>query len=138
MHKSCVAILLSSLLFSIPLWGQEVFIGGNNQAAMQARTDFEKYTHYRLSSDASNSTLLVNEISWSPDFLSPTTVAIRMELISSRGSLLWSKTEPIGSRPKEAVIQDLLKDLAEAKPPLAERKRNPPRLVRESGIANSS
>ena len=117
MHKS-VAILLSSLLMSIPLWGQEVFVRGDNQAARQARTDFEKYTHYRLSGDASNSTLLVNEISWSPDFLSPATVAIHMELISSRGDLLWSKTEPIGSRPKEAVIQDLLKDLAQAKPSL--------------------
>jgi hypothetical protein len=40
------------------------------------------------------------------------------ELISSRGDLLWSKTEPIGSRPKEAVIQDLLKDLAQDKPSL--------------------
>jgi hypothetical protein len=85
---------------------------------MQVRTDFEKYTHYRLSGDAINSTLLVNEISWSPDFLSPATVAIQMELISSRGDLLWSKTEPVSSRPKEAVIQDLLKDLALAKPSL--------------------
>ena len=125
MHKSCVAILLSSLLLSIPLWGQEVFVGGNNQAAMQARTDFEKYTHYRLSSDASNSTLLVNEISWSPDFLSPATVAIRMELISSRGDLLWSRTDPVGSRPKEAVIQDLLRDLAQAKPSLRGTKTRP-------------
>ena len=45
--------------------------------------------------DAINSNLLVNEISWGPDFLSPATVAISTELISSRGDLLWSQTEPI-------------------------------------------
>jgi hypothetical protein len=118
MHKACVTFLLFSLLLAIPLWGQEVFVRGDNQAAMQVRTDFEKYTHYRLAGDAINSTLHVNEISWSPDFLSPATVAIQMELISSRGDLLWSKTEPVSSRPKEAVIQDLLKDLALAKPSL--------------------
>ena len=125
MHKSCVTFLLFSLLLSIPLWGQQVFVRGDNQAAMQVRTDFEKYTHYRLSGDAINSTLLVNEISWSPDFLSPATVAIQMELISSRGDLLWSKTEPVSSRPKEAVIQDLLKDLALAKPSLNGAKAKP-------------
>jgi len=117
--------LLFSLLLAIPLWGQEVFVRSDNQAAMQVRTDFEKYTHYRLSSDAINPTLLVNEISWSPDFLSPATVAIQMELISSRGDLLWSKTEPVSSRPKEAVIQDLLKDLALAKPSLNGAKAKP-------------
>ena len=106
MHQSCVKFLLSSLLLAIPLCGQEVFVSGNNQSATQAKADFEKYTHYRLSGDASNATLLVNEISWSPDFLSPARVAIGMELISSRGDLLWSKTEPMGSRPKAAVIQD--------------------------------
>jgi len=125
MHKACVTFLLFSLLLSIPLWGQEVFVRGDNQAAMQVRTDFEKYTHYRLSGDAINSTLLVNELSWSPDFLSPATVAIEMELISSRGDLLWSKTEPVSSRPKEAVIQDLLKDLALAKPSLNGAKAKP-------------
>jgi len=125
MHKACVTFLLFSLLLSIPLWGQEVFVRGDNQAAMQVRTDFEKYTHYRLAGDAINSTLLVNEISWSPDFLSPATVAIQMELISSRGDLLWSKTEPVSSRPKEAVIQNLLKDLALAKPSLNGAKAKP-------------
>ena len=125
MHKSCVTFLLFSLLLAIPLWGQEVFVRGDNQAATQVRTDFEKYTHYRLSGDAINSILLVNEISWSPDFLSPATVAIQMELISSWGDLLWSKTEPVSSRPKEAVIQDLLKDLALAKPSLNGAKAKP-------------
>ena len=125
MHKACVTFLLFSLLLSIPLWGQEVFVRGDNQAAMQVRTDFEKYTHYRLSGEAINSTLLVNELSWSPDFLSPATVAIEMELISSRGDLLWSKTEPVSSRPKDAVIQDLLKDLALAKPSLNGAKAKP-------------
>ncbi len=125
MHKSCVTFLLFSLLLSIPLWGQEVFVRGDNQAAMQVRTDFEKYTHYRLAGDAINSILLVKEISWSPDFLSPATVAIQMELISSWGDLLWSKTEPVSSRPKEAMIQDLLKDLALAKPRLNGAKAKP-------------
>jgi hypothetical protein len=125
MHKACVTFLLFSLLLAIPLWGQEVFVRGDNQAAMQVRTDFEKYTHYRLSGDAINSTLLVNELSWSPDFLSPATVAIEMKLISSRGDLLWSKTEPLSSRPKDAVIQDLLKDLALAKPSLSGAKAKP-------------
>ena len=125
MHKSCFAFLLLTLLMSIPLWGQEVFVSGDNPAAMQVRTDFEKDTHYRLSGDASNAILLVNEISWSPDFLSHATVAIQMELISSRGDLLWSKTEPVSSRLKEAVIQDLLKDLALAKPSLNGAKAKP-------------
>ena len=125
MHKSCATFLLFSLLLSIPLWGQRVFVRGDNQAAMQVRTAFEKYTHYRLAGDAINSTLLVNEISWSLDFLSLATVAIQMELISSRGDLLWSKTEPVSSRPKEAVIQDLLKDLALAKPSLNGAKAKP-------------
>jgi hypothetical protein len=125
MHKLCSAILLSSLLLPIPLWGQEVFVSGDNQAAVQARTDFEKYIHYRLSGDASNAILLVNEISWSPDFLSPATVAIQMELISSRGNLLWSATVPVGSRPKGAVVQDLLKDLAQANPSLSGTNTKP-------------
>ena len=125
MHKACVTCLLFSLLLAIPLWGQEVFVKGDNQAAMQVKTDLEKDTHYRLSGDAINSTLLVNELSWSPDFLSPATVAIEMELISSRGDLLWSKTEPVSSRPKDAVIQDLLKDLALAKPSLSGAKAKP-------------
>ena len=125
MHKACVTFLLFSLLLAIPLWGQEVFVRGDNQVAMQVRTDFEKYTHYRLSDDATNASLLVSEISWSPDFLSPATVAIQMELISSRGDILWSKTEPIGSRPKETVSQDLLKDLSQAKPSLSGTKANP-------------
>ena len=45
MHKACVTFLLFSLLLAIPLWGQEVFVRSDNQAAMQVRTDFEKYTH---------------------------------------------------------------------------------------------
>ena len=133
MHKSCFIFLLFSLLLTIPLWGQEVFVKGDNQAAMQVRTDFEKYTHYRLSGDAINSTILVNEISWSPDFLSPATVAIQMELISSRGALLWSKTEPIGSRPTEAVSQDLLKDLAQAKSSLSGTKAKPAEVGERKG-----
>ena len=41
--------------------------------------------------DAINSTLLVNEISWSPDFLRPATVAISTELMSSWGDLSGAK-----------------------------------------------
>ena len=121
MHKMSVAILLSCLLLSIPLRGQEVFIRDNNQAAVQARTSLEKFTRYKLSGDATHFTLLVEEQSWSPDLLSPATVAISMKLISPRGELLWGKTEPIGARSKEATIQDLLKELAEAKPNLGKK-----------------
>jgi len=119
MRKGYFALLFSGLLLATPLWGEEVFVSGANQAAMQAKADLEKYTHYRLSDDHINATLAVNELSWSPDFLSPATTAIQMDLISSRGELLWSKTEPVGSRQKDAVIEGLLKDLAQAKPNLS-------------------
>lgn len=125
MNNRGITFLLFSLLLCVPLWGQEVFISGNNQAATQAKTNLERYTHYRLSGDATNATLLVNELSWSPDFLTPPTVAIQMKLISSRGYLLWSKTEPVGSHPKETVIQDLLRDLAQAKPNFSATKAKP-------------
>jgi hypothetical protein len=125
MHKIPFAFLLSFLLLAIPLWGQEVFIKGNNQAAVQARTDFEKYTRYKLSGDASYAVLLVEEETWSPDFLSPATEAVTMKLISSRRELLWSKTEPIGSRSTETTIQGLLKDLAQAKPNLSGAGKKP-------------
>lgn len=133
MHKSCIAFLFLTLFVSIPLWGQEVFVSGDNQAATQVRTNIEKDTHHRLSSEASNAILLVNELSWSPDFVSPVTVAIEMKLISSRGDLLWSKTEPVGSRPKGKVIQDLLKDLAEAKPSLSGTRANPAHAEERKG-----
>jgi hypothetical protein len=136
MHKFCLALLFVSLLQATPLWGQEVYVSGNNQAAAQAKVDLEKYTHYRLSDDHINATLVVNEISWSPDFLSPATTAIQMELISSRGYLLWSKTEPLGSRQKDAVIQDLLKDLTQAKPNLSGTRAKPAEDREQKGISH--
>lgn len=120
MHKISVALLFSCLLLSIPLRGQEVFIRDNNQAAVQAKTSLEKFTRYKLSGDATHLILLVEEQSWSPDMLNPATVAISMKLISPR-ELLWGKTEPIGTRSKETTIQDLLKELGEAKPNLGKK-----------------
>lgn len=125
MRKTCISFLLSNLLLSVPLWAQEVFIRGENEAAAQARTSLEKLTRYKSSLDATHAILVVDRESWSPDFLSPATVAVTMKLISLRGELLWSKTEPIGSRSEEVVVQDLLKDLAKANPRLEERAKTP-------------
>jgi hypothetical protein len=117
MRKICFAFLLSTLLLPMSLWAQEVFIRGKNQAATQARIDLEKLTRYKSSLDATHAVLIVDEESWSPDFLSPATVAVTMKLISPTGELLWSKTESVGSRPQKEVVQGLLKDLAKANPP---------------------
>jgi len=136
MLKWCFAFLFSSLLLAIPLCGEEVYVSGANQAAMQAKAYLEKYTRYRPSDDHINATLVVNEISWSPDFLSPATTAIHMDLISSRGDLLWSRTEPIGSRQRDAVIQDLLKDLAHAKPSLSGTRGKPAEDREQKGISH--
>lgn len=125
MCKICIAFLLSNVLLSMPLWAQEVFIKGDNHAAAQARIDLEKSTHYKSSLDAAHPILLVDQESWSPDFLSPATVAVTMKLISPRGELLWSKTEPIGSRPEKVVVQDLLQELARAKPRIREGGNTP-------------
>lgn len=125
MHKCCFALLFSSLLLPTPTWAEEVFVSGANQAAMQVKADLEKYTHYRLSDGQINATLVVSELSWSPDFLSSTTTAIQMDLISSSGHLLWSKTEPVGSRQKGVVVQDLLKDLAQSRPDLIGTRAKP-------------
>jgi len=125
MRKACFAFLLFDLLFSMPFWAQEVFIKGDNQAAARVRIDLEKTTQFKSSLDESHALLVVERQSWSPDFLSPATVAITMKLLSLRGELLWSKTEPIGSRPENLVVQDLLKDLAKANPRLEERRKKP-------------
>lgn len=132
MRKICIAVLFSSLLLPMSLWGQEVFIRGKNQAATQARIDLEKVTRYKSSLDATNAVLIVDEESWSPDFLSPATVAVTMKLISPRGELLWSKTEPVGSRPEKEVVQDLFKDLAKANP----RTRAEATMPAEAGPAS--
>ena len=118
MGRIRVVLLLLSLLWALPLGAQEVFIRGENQAATQARMELEKLTRYKSSLDTTHAMLVVERESWSPDFLSPATVAVTMKLISMSGELLWSKTEPLGSRSEELVVQDLLKDLAKAKPRL--------------------
>lgn len=120
MHKWSVTFLFFSLLLAMPLCAQDVYVSGDSPSAANTKADLEKYTHYRLRSAANNTILVVNEISWSPDFVSPVTTAIQMRLVSSRGVLLWSKTEPVGSRPKDAVVQAMLQDLAEAKPGFSE------------------
>jgi hypothetical protein len=121
MRNACIVFLLLNLLLTVPNRAQEVFIKGDSEVATQARTDLERLTHYKSSLDASHALLFVDRESWSPDFLSPATVAVTMKLISLRGELLWSKIEPIGSRSEEVVVQDLLKDLAKANPRVGER-----------------
>jgi len=110
--------LFLSLLLAWPLAAQEIFIRGDNPAATQAKLELEKLTRYKSSHDTTHALLVVERESWSPDFLSPATTAVTMKLISLRGELLWSKTEPLGSRSGNLVVQDLLKDLAKAKPQL--------------------
>jgi hypothetical protein len=113
-RKIHTGLLLSALLFSVPAWAQEIFVQGNSQAATQARNDLAKSTRFRASFDASHTILVVNRESWSEDFLSPVSVAISMKLISPKGELLWSKTEPVGSRSEAEVVQNLLQELANA------------------------
>ena len=116
MSKTCITILLFDLLLSGPLCAQEVFVRGNNRAATQTRLDLEKLTRYKSGLDQTHALLVVERESWSPDFLSPASVAVTMKLISLRGELLWSRTEPVGSRSEEMVAEDLLRDLAKANP----------------------
>ena len=118
MGKIRVLLLLLSLLLALPLAAQEVFIRGDNQAATQARMELEKLTRYKSSLDTPHAVLVVERESWSPDFLSPATVAVTMKLISMRGGLLWSRTEPLGSRSEELALRDLLEVLAKAEPRL--------------------
>jgi hypothetical protein len=115
MQRIWVLLLLSGLI-SIPAAAQNVFVKGNGQAAMAARANLNKYTHYKLGNNANHTILEVRQEIWSQTLLSPPTTAISMKLFSAKGSLLWSKTESIGSRSDDAVVQDLLKDLAKAKP----------------------
>jgi hypothetical protein len=110
------ALLLLPGLITIPAAGQSIFVKGRGQAAMAARAGLSKYTRYKLSDNADHTILEVRQETWSRTFLSPPTTAISMKLMSAKGRLLWSKTEPVGSRPDNAVVQDLLKDLARAKP----------------------
>jgi hypothetical protein len=106
--------LLSGLI-AIPVAGQSVFVKGSGQAAMAAKADLTKYTHYELSNSADHTVLEVRQETWSRTFLSQRTTAISMKLFTAKGRLVWSKTEPVGSRSESAVVQDLLKDLAKTK-----------------------
>ena len=124
MKKLSITFLLSILFFSIPVLAQTVTVKGDSEAAQQARNDLQKYTSYRLADDA-HGVLVVDKITWSPDFLSPVSHAIQMTLFSPRGSILWQKTESVGSRPPDAVVADLLKDLAKARPDFRAQPKAP-------------
>ena len=109
-------LLLLSCLISIPAAGQNVYIKGNNQAAIAAKAGLRKYTGYNLTNNAGHTILEVRQETWSQTLLSPPTTAVNMKLFSGKGRLLWSRTEPVGSRTEGAVVQELLKDLAKARP----------------------
>lgn len=117
MGKTWVVLMLFSLA-SVPVFAQSVFVKGDSHSAALARADLGKETNYKLTNNAEHTTLVVEQESWSQTFLSPPTTAISMKLMSAKGRLLWSKTEPVGSRSTESVVQGLLKDLAKAKPKL--------------------
>jgi len=116
------AVMVSSLLLPTSLWAQEVFVSGDNQAAAEVRKDLERTTRFRCSPSPANVMLLVETESWSPDFFSPAVVAVEMKLISPTGQLLWSRTEPIGSRSDDATVRDLLRDLGKAVPQIREEQ----------------
>lgn len=103
-------------LLSIPAYSQTVFVKGESPAATAAKASLSKYTPYKLSNDADHTILEVRQESWSRTFEGLPTTAISMTLLTSRGRLLWSKTEPVGTRSTDAVVQELLKELAKAKP----------------------
>jgi hypothetical protein len=108
-------LLLLPVLISIPAAGQSVFVKGSGPAAAAAKVNLGKYTGYKLSDNADHTTLVVRQETWSETFLDQPTTAISMKLFSARGRLLWSKTEPVGSRSESTVVQNLLKDLAKSK-----------------------
>lgn len=115
MGRIWVGFILLSLL-SIPAYSQSVFVKGNGQAAMLAKADLKRDTRYRLGKSEDRTILEVRQETWSKTLMSPETTAISMKLMTSKGRLLWSKTEPMGSRSARAVVQDLMKDLAKARP----------------------
>jgi len=115
MGKIWVGFILLSLL-SIPAYSQSVYVKGNGQAAKLAKADLKKDTRYTLGNNKDRTILEVRQETWSQTFTSPATTAISMKLLSANGRLLWHKTEPVGSRPADAVVQALLKELAQAKP----------------------
>ena len=114
MSRIWVSLLLSALI-AIPAAGQSVFVTGSGQGSRAAKDSLSKYTHYKLSKYADHTILEVRQETWSRTLMGPRTTAISMKLISAKGRLLWSKTEPVGSRSDSAVVWDLLKDLAKAR-----------------------
>lgn len=114
MSRIWVSLLLSGLI-AIPAAGQSVFVKGSGQIAKAAKVSLIKYTHYKLSKNADHTILEVRQETWSRTFLGPRTTAISMKLISAKGKLLWSRTEPLGSRSDSIVVEDLLKELAKTR-----------------------
>lgn len=114
MRSILIAILCLSF-FSISAFSQTVYVKGSSDAATVAKTSLNKYTQYRLSNNADHSVLVVREETWSQTLLSQPTTAISMRLISDKGRLLWSKTDPVGTYSVKSVVQDLLKQLAKAR-----------------------
>lgn len=115
MGRIWVGFILLCLL-SIPAYSQSIFVEGNGQAAKLAKADLRKDTRYSPGKSEDRTILQVRQETWSRTLQSPPTNAISMKLMSAKGRLLWSKTEPVGSRSAQAVVQDLLKDLAKARP----------------------
>jgi hypothetical protein len=115
MVRIWVGLILISLL-SISAYGQSVFVKGGGQAAALTKADLRKDTSYKPGNSEDRTILEVRQETWSETLTSPPTTAISMKLLSAKGRLLWSKTEPVGSRSTDAVVQKLLKDLAKARP----------------------
>jgi len=115
MVRIWVGIILLSLL-SIPAYGKSIFVKGSGQAAALAKADLRKDTSYKPGNSEDRTILEVRQETWSETFMSRPTTAISMTLLTAKGRLLWSKTEPVGSRSAEAVVQDMLKELAKDKP----------------------
>jgi hypothetical protein len=114
MSRIWVSLLVSALI-AIPAAGQSVFVKCSGQSVRAAKDSLSKYTHYKLSKNADHTILEVRQETWSRTFLGPRTTAIIMKLVSAKGRLLWSRTEPVGSRSDSTVVQDLLKHLAKAR-----------------------
>ena len=115
MVRIWVGLILLTLL-SIPAYGQSVFVKGSGQAAALTKADLRKDTSYKPGNSEDRTILEVRQETWSKTLLSPPTTAISMKLLSAKGRLLWSKTEPVGSRSTDTVVRELLKDLAKARP----------------------
>jgi hypothetical protein len=115
MVRIWVGLILFSLL-SIPAYGQSVFVKGSGRAAALTKAHLRKDTHYKPGNSEDRTILEVRQETWSETLTSPPTTAISMKLLSAKGRLLWSKTEPVGSRSTDAVVQDLLKDLGKVRP----------------------